>query len=54
MFVLTGTRGDATPRVPPILAEHGIAAELHVLPIGGGALGAALLARRMSSAPTCW
>ena len=45
VFVLIGTRGDAAPRVPPILAEHGIAVELHALPIGAGALGAALLAK---------
>lgn len=43
VFVLTGTRGDATPHVPPILREHGIAAELLVLPIGAGVFGAALL-----------
>ncbi len=44
VFVLAGARaGAATPRLPPILAEHGIAAELHVLTIGGGPFGAALL-----------
>jgi nucleotide-binding universal stress UspA family protein len=44
VFVLAGTRsGAAPPRLPPVLQEHGIAAELHVLTIGGGAFGAALL-----------
>ena len=42
MFVLAGTRGDDSA-VPAILAEHGVAADLHVLPIGAGVLGAALL-----------
>ena len=32
-----------TPQMPAILAEHGIAAELHALPIGAGPFGAALL-----------
>ena len=43
--VLCGTRGGAAPQIPPILGEHGVAAELHVLPIGGGSFGAALLDR---------
>ncbi len=42
VFVLTGTRGVA-PTMPAILTEHGVAAELHTLPIGSGPLGAALL-----------
>ncbi len=45
VFALIGKRGDAAPRVPPILAEHGIAVEMHALPIGGGPLGAALLGK---------
>ncbi|MBV8578071.1 MAG: universal stress protein [Acetobacteraceae bacterium] len=46
VFVLAGAREDAPrPEVPPILAEHGIAAELHVLPIGAGVFGQALLAK---------
>jgi nucleotide-binding universal stress UspA family protein len=43
VFVLAGTRGDAAPQMPAILAEHGIAAELHALPIGAGTFGVALL-----------
>lgn len=44
VFVLAGTREGATPPVlPPILAEHGVTAELHLLPIAGGPFGAALL-----------
>ena len=31
VFALIGTRGDAAPPVPPILAEHGIAVEMHAL-----------------------
>ena len=45
VFALIGKRGDAAPRVPPILAEHGIAVEMHALLIGGGPLGAALLGK---------
>jgi nucleotide-binding universal stress UspA family protein len=44
VFVLTGIRANApTPELPSILAEHGVAAELHVLPIGGGPFGETLL-----------
>jgi len=44
VFVLAGQRaGSAAPAVPAILAEHGVTADLHVLPIGGRPLGAALL-----------
>jgi nucleotide-binding universal stress UspA family protein len=44
VFVLAGMRaGTAPPSLPPILSEHGVAAELHVLPIGSGTFGAALL-----------
>jgi len=43
-FVLTGTRGGtAPPELPSILAEHGITAELHVLPIASGSFGKSLL-----------
>lgn len=41
-FVLAGTRG-ADVVLPPILAEHGVTAELHALPIGGGMFGEVLL-----------
>jgi nucleotide-binding universal stress UspA family protein len=41
-FVLAGTRG-ADVALPPILAEHGVTAELHRLPIGGGMFGEVLL-----------
>jgi nucleotide-binding universal stress UspA family protein len=45
IHVLAGTRDIAVPQsVPSILEEHGIAAKLHVLPIGGQqAFGEALL-----------
>ena len=44
VFVFAGARDDAaSPALPPILAEHGIAAELHVVKIGDGPLGAGLL-----------
>lgn len=44
VFVLTGVReAAAKPALPAILAEHGIAAELHLLPIVAGPFGAALL-----------
>jgi nucleotide-binding universal stress UspA family protein len=41
-FVLAGTRG-ADVVLPPILAEHGVTAELNALPIGGGMFGEVLL-----------
>lgn len=45
VHALAGTRaGTPPPALPPILAEHGVPATLHVLPIGDGAFGAALLA----------
>lgn len=45
VFVLAGVReGSPRPTVPEILAEHGVEAELHVLPIGPGVFGEALLA----------
>ena len=44
VFVLTGGR-NAASAPPAILAEHGVAATLHTLPSGAGAVGAALLAR---------
>jgi nucleotide-binding universal stress UspA family protein len=44
VFVLAGVRsGAAAPKMPAIFREHGVAAELHILPIGSGAFGAALL-----------
>jgi nucleotide-binding universal stress UspA family protein len=43
--LLAGLReGAGPPVIPAILAEHEIAVELHILPIGSGAFGAALLA----------
>jgi len=42
VFVLTGTRGRAAD-VPDILSEHGIIAELHLLPVLSGSFGATLL-----------
>ena len=44
VYLLTGTRaGAATPNLPSILAEHGVNAELHEMPIGSGAFGGSLL-----------
>lgn len=46
VYVLAGQReGAARPRVPEILAEHGVPAELHVFPIGPQVFGDALLAK---------
>jgi nucleotide-binding universal stress UspA family protein len=46
VFVLAGVRhGSPLPTVPDILLEHGIEADLHVLPIGSGVFGEALLAK---------
>jgi nucleotide-binding universal stress UspA family protein len=46
VLVLAGAReGSSPPGVPEVLAEHGIDAELHVLPIGTGVFGEALLAK---------
>lgn len=45
VLVLAGVRpGLPPPAMPEILVEHGIEAELHVLPIGAGAFGETLLA----------
>jgi len=45
VHLLAGLReGAGPPVIPAILAEHEIAVELHILPIGSGAFGAALLA----------
>jgi nucleotide-binding universal stress UspA family protein len=45
VHVLAGIReGAPTPVLPAILAEHGIMAELHALPIGPGPFGETLLA----------
>jgi nucleotide-binding universal stress UspA family protein len=44
MFVLAGVRsGSALPELPPILQEHGISADLHLLNIDGSPFGATLL-----------
>lgn len=44
VHLLAGRReGAGQPVIPAILSEHDIAVELHVLPIGSGAFGAALL-----------
>lgn len=46
VLILAGTRNDvAPPAMPAILREHGIDAESHLLPIGAGPFGAALLAK---------
>ncbi|HXA25902.1 MAG TPA: universal stress protein [Acetobacteraceae bacterium] len=45
VFLLAGVRDNAAPAMPAILSEHGVNAELYVLPIGPGAFGAALLAK---------
>ena len=46
VFVLTGLRGAAkAPQMPAILTEHDVKAEMHTLPIGPGAFGAALLSK---------
>ena len=45
VHLLAGLReGAGPPVIPAMLAEHEIAVELHILPIGAGAFGAALLA----------
>jgi nucleotide-binding universal stress UspA family protein len=44
VHVLAGARAGAPPpRLPPILIEHGIEAELHVMPVGAGVFGEMLL-----------
>jgi nucleotide-binding universal stress UspA family protein len=44
VHVLAGARAAAPrPCLPDILAEHGVTAELHVLPVGTGAFGEILL-----------
>jgi nucleotide-binding universal stress UspA family protein len=46
VFVIAGVRpGAPEPTLPDILREHGIDAELHVLPVGPGVFGEALLAK---------
>jgi nucleotide-binding universal stress UspA family protein len=46
VHVLAGVRpGLPAPGLPEILAEHGIAAALHVLEVGAGVFGATLLAK---------
>ncbi|MBN9559211.1 MAG: universal stress protein [Alphaproteobacteria bacterium] len=45
VHLLAGLReGAGAPVIPAILSEHDLPVELHVLPIGTGAFGAALLA----------
>jgi nucleotide-binding universal stress UspA family protein len=44
LHVLVGVRqGTAPPVLPPIFPDHGVAAELHVLPLGPEAFGQTLL-----------
>ena len=44
LFVLAGQReGAPPPRVPDILVEHSVAAELHILPVGWRLFGETLL-----------
>jgi nucleotide-binding universal stress UspA family protein len=46
VHVLAGHREDRPPpTLPAVIAEHGIDAALHILPVGGGAFGEALLAK---------
>lgn len=45
VFVLAGMRKDGAPAVPDVLTEHEVPAELHVMPIGPGVFGQALLAK---------
>ena len=46
IFVLSGQReGTPRPEIPAILRERGVEAELHVLSLGAGVFGEALLAR---------
>jgi nucleotide-binding universal stress UspA family protein len=46
VHVLQGVRGEVHPvAVPAIFQDHGVAAQMHVLPIGAGVFGEALLAQ---------
>ena len=45
VFLLAGMRKDGAPNVPEVLTLHEVRAELHVMGIGPGAFGAALLAK---------
>jgi nucleotide-binding universal stress UspA family protein len=46
VFLLAGVReGKATPSMPRVLEQRAVAAELHVMPIGLGVFGEALLAK---------
>lgn len=45
VFLLAGLRAGApTPEIPGVLSEHGVSAELHLMPIGAGPFGEVLLA----------
>ena len=45
IHLLAGVRpGSGQPSIPEILAEHGVAAELHIIPIGEAPFGSTLLA----------
>lgn len=49
VHVLAGVRpGAPAPNLPPVFAEHRISAVLHVLHLGGGPFGQALLAQATS------
>jgi nucleotide-binding universal stress UspA family protein len=46
LHLITGVRpGSAEPGVPEVVSEHGVHAELHILPIGEGPFGKAMLAK---------
>ena len=46
VHLLAGMRpGSAKPAIPEILVEHGIAADLQIIPIGAEPFGSTLLAR---------
>jgi nucleotide-binding universal stress UspA family protein len=45
VFLLAGVWDNSTPAKPPILLEHGVDADVFVLPIGAGPFGAALLTK---------
>lgn len=46
LHLITGVRpGAAAPGIPEVVSEHGVQAELHILPIGEGPFGKAMLAK---------